>query len=55
MTIIITKDPDLLIETVEDKDEILLIRRGLSIEEGRIPTYRYARTIEKMLKKRLRK
>lgn len=49
--LIITKDPDLLIETKGEKDKILLITRGLSLEEGRTLAHRYAKSIIKLLKK----
>ena len=49
--LIITKDPDLLIETKTEKDKLLLITRGLSMQEGRI-SLKYAKSIIKLLKKR---
>ena len=49
--LIMTRDPDILIETKTEKDKILLITRGLSMEEGRTLSYKYAKSIVKLLKK----
>jgi len=49
--LIITKDPDILIETKTEKDKILLITRGLSMEEGRTLSLKYAKSIIKLLKR----
>jgi len=47
--LILIKDPDILIETKQEKDKILLITRD-SIQEGRTPAYRFAKLIIELLK-----
>jgi len=47
--LIITKDPDLLIETKTERDKLLLITRALSRQEGRI-SLNYQKPIIKPLK-----